>query len=153
VHRVLTHLADNEDAIPSYPLIVVDEYQDFSLLETSFLRLLAEKSKVLVAGDDDQALYAFKNAFGLEHDRNGHSARRGGDECLGDRGNLVHREAHNDQPLLCRIDKLEERLVCPPHRDRLGRRPGPDDADATPPGRLLPLRGAFERERKRRRVD
>jgi superfamily I DNA/RNA helicase len=62
VHRVLTHLTDNEDAIPSYPLIVVDEYQDFSLLETSFLRLLAEKSKVLVAGDDDQALYAFKNA-------------------------------------------------------------------------------------------
>jgi superfamily I DNA/RNA helicase len=62
VHRVLTHLTDNEDAIPSYPLVVVDEYQDFSLLETSFLQLLAEKSKVLVAGDDDQALYAFKNA-------------------------------------------------------------------------------------------
>jgi hypothetical protein len=62
VHRVLTHLTDNEDAIPSYPLVAVDEYQDFSLLETSFLRLLAEKSKVMVAGDDDQALYAFKNA-------------------------------------------------------------------------------------------
>jgi superfamily I DNA/RNA helicase len=62
VKRVLTHFTDNEDAIPSYPLIVVDEYQDFSLLETSFLRLLATKSKVLIAGDDDQALYAFKNA-------------------------------------------------------------------------------------------
>jgi hypothetical protein len=53
---------ENEDAIPSYPLIVVDEYQDFSLLETSFLALLATKSKVLIAGDDDQALYDFKNA-------------------------------------------------------------------------------------------
>jgi superfamily I DNA/RNA helicase len=62
VHRVLTHFTDNEDAIPSYPLIVVDEYQDFSLLETSFLALLATKSKVLIAGDDDQALYDFKNA-------------------------------------------------------------------------------------------
>jgi ATP-dependent DNA helicase UvrD/PcrA len=62
VKRVLTHFTENEEAIPSYPLIVVDEYQDFSLLETSFLQLLATKSKVLIAGDDDQALYAFKNA-------------------------------------------------------------------------------------------
>jgi superfamily I DNA/RNA helicase len=62
VHRVLTHFTENDDAIPSYPLIVVDEYQDFSLLETSFLALLATKSKVLIAGDDDQALYEFKNA-------------------------------------------------------------------------------------------
>jgi superfamily I DNA/RNA helicase len=62
VHRVLTHFTENEDAIPSYPLIVVDEYQDFSLLETRFLALLATKSKVLIAGDDDQALYDFKNA-------------------------------------------------------------------------------------------
>jgi superfamily I DNA/RNA helicase len=59
---VLTHFTENEDAIPSYPLIVVDEYQDFSLLETSFLALLSTKSKVLIAGDDDQALYDFKNA-------------------------------------------------------------------------------------------
>jgi hypothetical protein len=62
VHRALTHFTENQDAIPIYPLIVVDEYQDFSLLETSFLRLLEAKSKVLIAGDDDQALYAFKNA-------------------------------------------------------------------------------------------
>lgn len=62
VHRVLTHFTWHEEAIPSYPLIVVDEYQDFSLLETRFLALLATKSKVLIAGDDDQALYDFKNA-------------------------------------------------------------------------------------------
>lgn len=62
VYRVLKHFAENEDAIPTYPLIVVDEYQDFSLLETSFLALLTTKSKVLIAGDDDQALYDFKNA-------------------------------------------------------------------------------------------
>jgi hypothetical protein len=62
VHRVLTHVREHDDAIPTYPLIVVDEYQDFSLLETSFLALLATKSKVLIAGDDDQALYDFKGA-------------------------------------------------------------------------------------------
>ena len=62
VRRVLTHFTENEEAIPSYPLVVVDEYQDFSLLETSFLALLATKSNVLIAGDDDQALYDFKNA-------------------------------------------------------------------------------------------
>jgi hypothetical protein len=40
----------------------VDEYQDFSEMETSFIQLLAETNKVLIAGDDDQALYRFKGA-------------------------------------------------------------------------------------------
>jgi superfamily I DNA/RNA helicase len=62
VYRVLHHFQQNSDMIPTYPLIVVDEYQDFSLLETSFIGLLASKSPVLIAGDDDQALYDFKNA-------------------------------------------------------------------------------------------
>jgi superfamily I DNA/RNA helicase len=62
VTRVLRHFTENDEAIRSYPLIVVDEYQDFSLLETSFIHLLASKSRVLIAGDDDQALYEFKNA-------------------------------------------------------------------------------------------
>ena len=53
---------DSQQEIPEYPLIVVDEYQDFSELETSFIRLLSSKSPVLIAGDDDQALYSFKNA-------------------------------------------------------------------------------------------
>jgi ATP-dependent DNA helicase UvrD/PcrA len=62
VYRVLRHFQSNDDKIPTYPLIVVDEYQDFSLLETSFISLLASKSPVVIAGDDDQALYSFKNA-------------------------------------------------------------------------------------------
>ncbi len=62
VYRVLQHLERNRDGIPDYPLVVVDEYQDFSFLETSFISLLAEKNPVLVAGDDDQALYGFKHA-------------------------------------------------------------------------------------------
>jgi superfamily I DNA/RNA helicase len=62
VYRALRHFEGNDGDVPSYPLIVVDEYQDFSLLETSFLDLLAAKSPVLIAGDDDQALYGFKQA-------------------------------------------------------------------------------------------
>ena len=62
VFRVVRHFEANNSAIPELPLVVVDEYQDFSLLETTFIRLLSEKSPVLIAGDDDQALYAFKNA-------------------------------------------------------------------------------------------
>jgi superfamily I DNA/RNA helicase len=57
VYRVLGHFEASRDAIPEYPLIVVDEYQDFSRLETSFIDLLATRSSVLIAGDDDQALY------------------------------------------------------------------------------------------------
>ncbi len=62
VYRVLRYFGQDPDKIPEYPLIVVDEYQDFSALETSFIGLLATKSRVLIAGDDDQALYGFKSA-------------------------------------------------------------------------------------------
>lgn len=62
VYRVFRHLRRNQEAIPSYELIVVDEYQDFTLLETEFIDLLTEASPILAAGDDDQALYGFRHA-------------------------------------------------------------------------------------------
>jgi ATP-dependent DNA helicase UvrD/PcrA len=57
VYRVHRHFEASPETIPSYPLIVVDEFQDFSRLETTFIDLLASRSPVLIAGDDDQALY------------------------------------------------------------------------------------------------
>lgn len=42
------------DKIPRYDQIVVDEFQDFNRLELSLIDLLAQKSPVLLAGDDDQ---------------------------------------------------------------------------------------------------
>lgn len=57
VYRVLRHFEASPDTIPEYPLIVVDEFQDFSLLEATFIELLGSKSPELIAGDDDQALY------------------------------------------------------------------------------------------------
>jgi hypothetical protein len=62
VLRVLMHLDERRDKIPDYPLVVVDEYQDFCEMETEFISLLASRSPVLIAGDDDQALYGFKDA-------------------------------------------------------------------------------------------
>jgi hypothetical protein len=62
VYRVLSHLEATPASVPSFPLVVVDEYQDFCLLETRFIQALETASPILVAGDDDQALYSFKDA-------------------------------------------------------------------------------------------
>ena len=60
VYRVLGHF--EVAGAPRYPLVVVDEYQDFSRLERTFIAVLAQASPTLIAGDDDQALYT-----GLKH--------------------------------------------------------------------------------------
>lgn len=53
----------NPKNIPSYDQVLIDEFQDFNKLEVSMIDLLASKSPILLAGDDDQALYEFlKNA-------------------------------------------------------------------------------------------
>jgi superfamily I DNA/RNA helicase len=48
--------------IPEYDLILVDEFQDFNEIEAKLIDLLAIKNKILVVGDDDQALYEFKGS-------------------------------------------------------------------------------------------
>lgn len=62
VYRVFSHLNGNNDAIPQYSQVIVDEYQDFNFLESSLVELFANKNKIIIAGDDDQALYRFKSA-------------------------------------------------------------------------------------------
>lgn len=49
-------------SVPSYEQILIDEFQDFNQLEVSLIDLLSDKSPILLAGDDDQALYEFKSA-------------------------------------------------------------------------------------------
>jgi len=65
VYRVLRHLQADRSAVPTFSLVVVDEYQDFSLLETELIESLASASPILVAGDDDQALYGFRHASAI----------------------------------------------------------------------------------------
>ncbi len=48
VYRVLRHFEASPETIPEYPVIVVDELQDYSLLETKFIELLGSKSPVLM---------------------------------------------------------------------------------------------------------
>lgn len=62
VFRVFTFFRERPQTIPQYSLAVADEYQDFNRLEAAFIDLLATKSPVLLAGDDDQALYSFRFA-------------------------------------------------------------------------------------------
>lgn len=47
------------DATPdTYDLVLIDEYQDFNRLEAAFISHLGSRSRILIAGDDDQALYS-----------------------------------------------------------------------------------------------
>lgn len=62
VYRVFSHLDGNNEAIPQYSQVIIDEYQDFNFLESSLVELFSNKNKIIIAGDDDQALYRFKSA-------------------------------------------------------------------------------------------
>ncbi|MBC7362512.1 MAG: ATP-dependent helicase [Candidatus Aminicenantes bacterium] len=62
VYRVYQFYQNYPQNIPIYPIILVDEYQDFNLLETSLVEELAKKSPILIVGDDDQALYYFRDS-------------------------------------------------------------------------------------------
>lgn len=53
---------EDENKIPVFDLVLVDEYQDFNSIESEFVDLLAKKNEIVVAGDDDQALYGFKGS-------------------------------------------------------------------------------------------
>lgn len=62
VYRMVRFFDRHPENIPLYGQVVVDEYQDFSALEARLIDQLSTVSPVLVAGDDDQALYDFKHA-------------------------------------------------------------------------------------------
>lgn len=63
IHAAVKAFEANKNNVPAYEQVLIDEFQDFNKLEVSLIDLLAEKSPILLAGDDDQALYEFlKNA-------------------------------------------------------------------------------------------
>jgi hypothetical protein len=57
VYRVYLQLLERPDAAERFDLILVDEYQDFNFTEVGLLNVLALKSPIVIAGDDDQVLY------------------------------------------------------------------------------------------------
>ena len=58
VFRVHERLMQGPPDPLRYDLVLIDEFQDFNRLEADFIRLLGETIPVVVAGDDDQALYS-----------------------------------------------------------------------------------------------
>lgn len=63
IFGVVKYFEKNPEVIPKYDQIVIDEFQDFNEIEVQLVDQLASKSPILLAGDDDQALYvSLKNA-------------------------------------------------------------------------------------------
>lgn len=52
----------DNNQIPKYDLILIDEFQDFNEIESEFVDLLSQKNEIVIVGDDDQALYGFKGS-------------------------------------------------------------------------------------------
>ncbi len=57
VYRLYQLLKEDDSILEEYDQIIVDEYQDFNLLEVEFLKEIEKKGPILIAGDDDQAIY------------------------------------------------------------------------------------------------
>jgi len=57
VLRVVGLFEANPDMVPKYGIVLVDEYQDFNEQEVKLIDILSEANKILIVGDDDQALY------------------------------------------------------------------------------------------------
>lgn len=62
VYRLYQSLKEDSSILEEYDQIIVDEYQDFNKLEVEFLNELENKGPILVAGDDDQALYGARSS-------------------------------------------------------------------------------------------
>jgi superfamily I DNA/RNA helicase len=81
IFAAVKYLEHHLDKVPAYEQVLVDEFQDFNQLEVSLIDLLATKSPMLLAGDDDQALYDFKSAS-AKHIRERHGDQNGRYACF-----------------------------------------------------------------------
>lgn len=72
VFATVKYFEENSKKIPVFGQVVVDEFQDFNSLEVSLIDLLTTKSPILLAGDDDQALYESLKSASSKHIRQRH---------------------------------------------------------------------------------
>jgi ATP-dependent DNA helicase UvrD/PcrA len=73
VFRTCRSLKENPNAVQGLDLILIDEYQDFNRMEATFIEQLAQQNPIVVAGDDDQALYSELRGASWEHIRSLHN--------------------------------------------------------------------------------
>ncbi len=69
VHRTYQQLAADPSLVPAYELVLIDEFQDFNSMEASVIDLLAERNRIVIAGDDDQGLYSQLRGASWDHIR------------------------------------------------------------------------------------
>jgi len=69
VYRALDGMSSGRAVPESYDLVLIDEYQDFNALEAGVIRVLGESNSILIAGDDDQALYSQLRNASWDHIR------------------------------------------------------------------------------------
>lgn len=62
IYTLVKMFEADENIIPKYSQILIDEFQDFNKLEAKLIDLLSCKNPLLIVGDDDQSLYSFKHA-------------------------------------------------------------------------------------------
>jgi superfamily I DNA/RNA helicase len=73
IYAAVRYFEEHPDKIPQYTQVVVDEFQDFNALEVALIDQLASTSPVLIAGDDDQALYETLRCASAGHIRKRHA--------------------------------------------------------------------------------
>lgn len=69
VYRTYEGISCGRAALESYDLVLIDEYQDFNALEAGVIDALAAFNPILIAGDDDQALYSQLRDASWDHIR------------------------------------------------------------------------------------
>ncbi|MFV2045213.1 MAG: UvrD-helicase domain-containing protein, partial [Anaerolineales bacterium] len=62
VYRLLMLFQSHPEAVPRYHYVMVDEYQDYNELEGGVIAALESANRMLIVGDDDQAIYEFRQA-------------------------------------------------------------------------------------------
>lgn len=69
VYRAYEGLASGRAVPGNYDLVLIDEYQDFNSMEAGFIDVLGESNPIMIAGDDDQALYSQLRDASWDHIR------------------------------------------------------------------------------------
>jgi superfamily I DNA/RNA helicase len=74
VYRICRRLVGKPHLCEKFDLVLIDEFQDFNKMEAGLIELLGTKSPILIAGDDDQALYGQLRGASWDYIRSLHAS-------------------------------------------------------------------------------
>jgi superfamily I DNA/RNA helicase len=61
IYILLKNIRSSNVRIRKYGHILIDEFQDFNALEVSLIKELEQYGNIVIVGDDEQAIYSFRN--------------------------------------------------------------------------------------------